>query len=160
MEFFGIIDALRDYCEDNSWFFIPGLQQYQNAVADLNVYENNDIIMIAFFRARPRFENAKCVGMTYQGSIALGSKRESVTVNDGTIEEPHTTTTLTESSLDETWEQKYDNRLKMLGQLLLSTVSSVACSNELEIQNANVEMIINKFDLNADFVEMTLDLIQ
>lgn len=137
---FDLIDILRDYCTLNDIFFIPGTDAYINAVADMNVYADSDLILIADFTSAPSFTGGRVTGNTYTGVLALGRKTE----------------TYTTSTLDETWEQKYDRRLKSLSQTLASLIGDIACENEFEISNVTFKLDINKFDLNADFVAATI----
>ena len=56
------------------------------------------------------------------------------------------------SSLDETFQQKYDRRLKDLGQILGIDIGSFTCAQELTAESINMAMEINQLDLNVDFV--------
>ena len=148
MEDFGLIDALRAYCQDNDIFFIPGTKAYVEAVADSNIYANNDLIMYAEFTASPTIEGGRVTSTIWNGAIALGRKREVKTINGVVVN--------TTSNLDETWEQKYDNRLKDLSIQLAEVLGEIQCSQELDITAATFKMEINQFDLNADFVSATV----
>lgn len=155
MDFFGLVDAIRDYCEEEGIFFIYGNDAYANALADANLYAANDLILIADFSCVPTITGGQVVSIRYSGLISLGMKTESVTT--GTA--PNTVTTITESTLDETPEQKYDRRLKYLSTQLASLIGELSCDNELEVSGLNFKFDLNKLDLNADFVAtpITLD---
>lgn len=136
MSLFSLPSDFRTYCKNKGYYFILGDDAYINAVNDSTVYENNKIIVIADLSFKPNIENNRTYSVSYSGTIAVGRKRESETV----------------SSLDETFEQKYDNRLQDLSELLMVILSDFACSNDIEINSVNARFDINKFDLNADFV--------
>ena len=63
---------------------------------------------------------------------------------------------MTESSLSETWEQKYSNRLLDLTSNLSDFISEFACSNDLAIGNVQLKYDLNKFDANIDFTAATI----
>lgn len=136
MSLYSLPSDFRTYCKNKGYYFILGDDAYINAVNDSTVYENNKIIVIADLSFKPNIENNRTYSVSYSGTIAVGRKRESETV----------------SSLDETFEQKYDNRLQDLSELLMVILSDFACSNDIEINSVNARFDINKFDLNADFV--------
>lgn len=142
MNKFDFIGVLRSYCTTNGIFFIMGENAYVNAVADANVYDSNDLILLADLRLAPSFGGAVVQSVTYSGLIALGRKRE---VNSETE-------TYTESSLDETYEQKYDRRLQELSEELCDILKEITCTNEGTINSLSMRYDINQFDLNADFV--------
>lgn len=144
MDNFGLVDAIRTYCTGKGYNFIYGSAQYANIMADWNTYSTNEIILVADFNCVPTYTNSKITELRYVGTIALGQKRE----------------TTTESSLDETPIQKYDRRLKSLSNLLTTILGDLSCQNELEIVNANMRYDLNSFDLNADFVAISLTFVQ
>lgn len=148
MDFFGLVDVIRDYCEDEGIFFIYGNDAYANALADANLYASNDLILIADFSCVPNITGGQVVSIRYSGLMSLGMKTESVTT--GTA--PNTVTTTTISTLDETPEQKYDRRLKYLSTQLASIIGELSCDNDLEVSGLNFRFDLNKLDLNADFV--------
>lgn len=145
---FEIIDILRNYCILNDIFFIPGNDAYVNAVADQSLYETNDLILIADFTASPKFATGTgvIVSNSYNGVLALGRKSEL----DNTISPVPEEETV--STLDETFEQKYDRRLKFLANKLTAIIGDIICENEMDILNCQFRLDINRFDLNADFV--------
>lgn len=141
MDFFGLVDAIRTYCTAEEIYFIYGNQAYSNALADLNSYADNDLILIADFSCVPVITAGTVVSLTYTGTMALGRKFEAAT----------------ESSLDETPIQKYDRRLKDLSEQLAAIIGEIACDNELEISGLNFRFDLNQFDLNADFVATSVN---
>lgn len=132
------IGYLKDYCTRNNIFFIPGPEDYQNAVADYSVYENYDLILCADLSLTPDFNEFGRV--SYNGTLALGRKRE-LTDYEQTV-----------SSLDETFEQKYERRLLALTQALFGLINEIQCNEDGEILSCSMSYAINRFDLNADFV--------
>jgi len=141
---FDIIGVLRTYAAAKGWVFLSGASWYQNYELSQATLTAGKIILAVDFEASPVIKNKKVLQVNYSGLMMLGEKRES----------------LTESSLDETYIQKYDARLLALMTLLASTIGDIACTNELDIQNLSFKVGLNKFDENADFVIGTLNLIQ
>jgi len=144
MEYFGLVDKLRDYCTDHNWVFIYGNDSFANALTDSHKYLANQKILVADFSCLPVIEGSKVQSMTYTGVMMLGQKCEAIT----------------KSTLDETPIQKYDNRLKELSQLLTIAIGQISCDNEMEVIGLNMKFDLNKFDLNADFVACSLNFIQ
>jgi len=140
MDFFGLVDAIRDYCTAEGIYFIYGNDAYSNALADSNTYAENDRILIADFTVNPVITGGQVVSMTYQGIMSLGQKFEDTTV----------------SSLEEKPIQKYDRRLKDLSTELAGIIAELSCDNELDVTNLSFRFDLNKFDLNADFVAAIL----
>lgn len=156
MQSFDILEKLRTYCVNEGIIFIPSISEsYVNSVIDWNEYENNDLIMFALFNAVHVFDNAKLIEIAYTGVIGLGRKCESELIEDDNGDY----TVETESTLDETPEQKYDRRLKYLANKLTQILSEIACENQYEIRNCNMRLEINKFDLNADFVACDITIV-
>lgn len=158
MQSFDILEKLRDYCKKEDIIFIPTISEsYVNSVIDWEAYANNDLIMFALFNAVHVFDNSKLVEIVYTGVIGLGRKCESELIEFE--DEKNNYTVETESTLDETPEQKYDRRLKYLANKLTKILSEVACENQYEIRNCNMRLEINKFDLNADFVACDITIV-
>ena len=156
MQSFDILEKLRTYCVTEGIIFIPSISEsYVNSVIDWNEYENNDLIMFALFNAVHVFDNSKLIEIAYTGVIGLGRKCESELIEDDNGDY----TVETESTLDETPEQKYDRRLKYLANKLTQILSEIACENQYEIRNCNMRLEINKFDLNADFVACDITIV-
>jgi hypothetical protein len=157
MDFFGLVDAIRDYCEDEGIFIIYGSQAYANAQADAESYSSNELILIADFSCVPTITGGQVVALRYSGVISLGQKTETVVTDPG--EETETSTT-TISNLDETPIQKYDRRLKYLSTKLAAIIGELSCDNELDVSGLNFRFDLNKLDLNADFVATPITLEQ
>ncbi|GEM_PF-1582880 len=158
MQSFDILEKLRDYCEKKDIIFIPTISEsYVNSVIDWEAYANNDLIMFALFNAVHVFDNSKLIEIVYTGVIGLGRKCESELIEFE--DEENNYTVETESTLDETPEQKYDRRLKYLANKLTEILSTIACENQYEIRNCNMRLEINKFDLNADFVACDITIV-
>lgn len=130
---------LEDYCDTNKIFFIPGSEDYQNAVADEDVYKDFDLILCSDLTLTPNFYEEDG-SVTYNGTLALGRKRE---ITDG--EE-------TVASLDETFKQKYARRLHDLITMLYNMINEIRCDADAEVLSCSMSYAINRFDLNADFI--------
>lgn len=147
MRTYDIVKALRSYCVTKGITFIPALtEDYINAVISRQYYEYNGLILVAMLNRQIRREGSNIIGVSFSGIIGLGQKRENI------VDEEDEVISETESSLDETFEQKYDRRLSELMFGLQDFISDFTCEQELEVLNENQRMEINKFDLNADFV--------
>lgn len=129
------IGYLKDYCKDNNIFFVAGPKDYQNAVLDKKIYDSYDMLLLVDLTFSPDFSD-EIGAVTYTGTFALGQKREENTV----------------SSLDETFQQKYDRRLLKLSEAIVSMFREMECTNDIEVQSWTGSYALNRFDLNADFV--------
>lgn len=141
-----LIGALRAYCDTNNIYFIPGPEAYQNAVMDYTVYANNDLILVADLQFRPVFSDNSLEEVVYQGTISLGRKRED---NNGIN---------TVSSLDETFEQKYDRRLSDLSVKITNILLNLQCEYDYTIDAVNMSYALNQYDLNADFISADIQI--
>jgi hypothetical protein len=68
----------------------------------------------------------------------------------------------TVSSVSETFQQKYDNRLKDLKELMITFLGTkLLCSNDIEVMTNNCKFIKNIFSVNVDGVncDLTIQLI-
>ena len=131
-----LIGILRDYCDREHLYFIPGPAAYQNAIMDQSVYAANELILVCDLQFSPVFGENSLNEVQYNGTIALGRKREVSTF----------------STLDETFEQKYDRRLMKLSNLLIELLLSLQCQHNFVIDSAQMSYSLNEYDLNADFV--------
>ncbi len=165
---YDLIGALKTYATANSMVFLYGDNFFQNYEATQHEYFNGQKILTAEFTCRPLFGKGNKVGqITYNGILALGQKFD----NDGTpavvddpltigVDESQVFNDGTSASLDETKYQKYTRRLLSLMQSLSTIISQFACTNQLEINNVNMKMDINKHDENIDFVACEITFIQ
>jgi len=144
MEYFGLIDKLRDYCTEHNWIFIYGNEAFANYSIDQNKIYPEQRVLVADFTCLPTIEGSKIQSMTYNGVMMLGQKKEYIT----------------DSNLNESPIQKYDTRLKELSQLLTMAIGQISCENEMEVSNLNLKYDLNKFDMNVDFVACSLNFIQ
>lgn len=144
MDNFGLVDALRTYCEEKGYAFYYGQDSYVNIETDLVGYSVDQKLLIADFNLIPTYAGAKITELRYTGTVLFGQKFEAET----------------ESNLDETPIQKFDRRLKTLSTLLTTVLTDIACENELDVINVNIRYDLNKFDLNADFVAASLTFVQ
>ena len=137
-----LIGILRDYCNREHLYFIPGSGAYQNAIMDQSVYAANDLILVCDLNFSPVFGENSLNDVQYNGTIALGRKRELQTF----------------STLDETFEQKYDRRLMELSNLLTELLLSLQCQHNFIIDSAQMSYNLNEYDLNADFVSSEIQI--
>ena len=137
-----LIGILRDYCDREHLYFIPGSAAYQNAIMDQSIYAANDLILVCDLQFSPVFGENSLDEVQYNGTIALGRKREVSTV----------------STLDENFEQKYDRRLKELSNLLTELLLSLQCEHNFVIDSARMSYSLNEYDLNADFVSSEIQI--
>ena len=137
-----LIGILRDYCNREHLYFIPGPAAYQNAIMDQSVYAANDLILVCDLQFSPVFGENSLDEVQYNGTIALGRKREVSTV----------------STLDENFEQKYDRRLLELSNLLTELLLSLQCEHQFIIDSAQMSYSLNEYDLNADFVSSEIQI--
>jgi hypothetical protein len=144
MEYFGLIDKIRDYCTEHNWIFIYGNDAFANFAIDQNKFYREQKVLVADFTCLPELAGSKIQAMTYNGIMMLGQKREA----------------LTTSNLNEYPIEKYDARLKELSQLLTLAIGQISCENEMEVSNLNLKYDLNKFDMNVDFVACSLNFIQ
>lgn len=158
MEYFGLIDKMKEYCETQNHVFIAGgndYKAYRNSLLDDNEYANGQLIVFAGFEMIPTLSMNQLNGLKYTGVVGVGRKCEEKTITEDDIdtEENEELKEYTVSNLDETYQQKYDRRLKSLATQLFIFCQLMACNNNLEITSMTMGEKINQYDLNADFVE-------
>lgn len=132
-----LIDVLEQYCNDNNIKFIFGTEDYQNLQADMETYDNGQLILLLDCSYSINVSSGQVTQYTYNTTLALGQKFDA----DGC-----------ESNLGELYIQKYHKRLKSLSDKLNELLGNVACLGDFIIDSFNVKYDINKFDLNADFI--------
>ena len=137
-----LIGILRDYCDREHLYFIPGPVAYRNAIMDQSVYASNDLILVCDLQFSPIYGENSLNEVQYNGTIALGRKREITSV----------------SSLDETFEQKYDRRLMELSNLITELLLSLQCEHNFTIDSVQMSYALNEYDLNADFVSSEIQI--
>ena len=137
-----LIGILRDYCDREHLYFIPGPAAYQNAIMDQSVYAVNELILVCDLQFSPVYGENSLNEVQYNGTISIGRKREGNSV----------------SSLDETFEQKYDRRLMELSNLMTELLLSLQCEHDFVIDSAQMSYSLNEYDLNADFVSAEIQI--
>lgn len=146
MDNFDLIGQLAAYAASHTMHFLSGAQFNQNYEASQEEYSNGQLVLTAEFDAAVAFSRGYAVGsITYTGVIALGRKFEEAD---------------TVASLDETFIQKYNNRLHDLMTLLTGVIADFACDNELSVEQCQFRMDLNKFDTNIDFIAASVTFIQ
>ncbi len=138
METFDILGSLASAAYANGWKFAAGDNFYQNMeLLDAELLPAELTLTCTSFNITPSIVNGRIMGARYESVILLGRK------TDATGEE---------ASLDETYIQKHNRRLKELMTLLAAFIADFACDNELDIVSFLLNTEINKFDTNIDFV--------
>lgn len=136
MDKFTIASTLKAYALSKGWKVLMGDRYHQNAQASKETYSVGEIVIAIFpFTSVIPRSRAAFGEVSYRSVILLGRKFE----------------TLTHANLDETYTQKFDNRLKELIPLLANSVKEFACSNELDYSGEIADEIDN-FDTDIDFV--------
>lgn len=157
MESFGLVDKFEEYCTAKGIQFLYGTNFYQNIESSEKEYANNQLVLGLDLNAFPSLSTAgSVIEIRYSGQILLGRKFELEVDED----DPEIIISETEASLDETYLQKYKNRLKDLSQLLTAIIITIQCENELETEAFEIRFDINKFDTNIDFVVANITFIQ
>ena len=144
MDSFDLVGELKTYAEENNMAFLYGDEFHRNYELTKNDILVDQLILGSDpFLAEPSItQSGKLESIIYRGLIMLGRKYEQST----------------KSSLDETYLQKYTNRLKELMQLLSTHLIAFCCDNELTIESSQFELIINSLDENVDFVVCSITL--
>ena len=137
MDRFDIVSALRTFATSKGWHFVFGNAEYVNT--NRHDYLVDECVLFCYIS--PQWENSKHGGavqnVSYRGWIMFGRKFESDT----------------HANLDETYEQKFDNRLLFLVETIANQMGVFACQNQLELSMTNTEWAINTFSDNIDFVQ-------
>jgi hypothetical protein len=141
MEAYGLIDKLSDYALAKGWLFFNGDNYYTNIDADVEIADNQFVLRVNLNAVPTRSGGNRTNTINYTGLIALGRKREVVSGQE-----------TTEASLDESFEQKYNRRLKEMINTLSSDMGEFACANGCQILTENYIYDVNQFDTNIDFV--------
>lgn len=137
------ISYLRNWCNSKGIYFAAGESDYINAYNDQNIFENLDLILCADLTLTPSFSDTGVSSVTYNGYISLGRKRE---------------TESQYSSIDETFLQKYDNRLKDLAEILVGFFGALQCEQEATINTCTLDYLLNHTDVNIDFVSASVSI--
>lgn len=143
MEKYGLITQLKAYADSIQIAWIYGDNFHRNIEATKQYINQGSLILGADpFIAVPKFTSyGKLESITYNGLLMLGIKD------------------IPKDTLDETYQQKYDNRLKDLMQLLSTHLISFSCDNSLTILSSQFELSINTYDENFDFVICSVSLL-
>lgn len=136
MDRFTITSAIEAAAAAKGWKVIIGPPSHQNYAANQETYTPNDLVLgIPPFITNISRSNQAFNEISYRGVLLLGRKFEDTTT----------------ANLDETYIQKYTNRLKELIPLLANFALEFACGNELE-HSGEIADEIDKFDTDIDFV--------
>ena len=140
MEFFDIIGEIKRYCEEVGFKFIYSFDSlYSNELLNEDFCQNEHVL-IADFKATPEEAAGKIISITYNCLVMLGRKVDYE---------------MTTANLDELPIEKYENRIKEMMLLLVSSLTSIACRNELTLNIGEIVFEQNVFDANIDFCTAT-----
>lgn len=134
---FDIYSTLRTYCNSKDIVFIAGSDEFANIDLSQKEITDHNYILVCDLDITPVVRSYAIQEYEYTGLIMLGRKFDP---------------TLTESSLDENFEQKWDNRLNELFSYLTNLMIDFTCVNGLSLELGKTDMILNKYDENVDFV--------
>ena len=144
MNNFELVETIRAYCTANGIIFKYGPREVMNVLLGNEAYEAGQLVLLCSFDDTPTIVNGVVQAIDYVGFLSLGRKCE----------------TTTSADLDETRIQKYDRRLSTLKQLLMSTITTIMCENELEVLGVTFEERVNETDENLDFIHTPITFIQ
>lgn len=138
MEQFGFIEAIKLAAENKGWKFYLGIDNYYENAVLKDEMANGDIALVVRSNATPTWSGLSTGDITYSNRVMIGRKFDP----DGLS-----------ASLDETYQQKYDRRLKDLETELDTFLKTFKCDNELDLgTHSGYQHGINLFDQNIDFV--------
>ena len=140
MEQFAFIDMLEAYAISKGWNFVLKFDDFYGNIEVQKDYDPGELVLTVDYQSIPVIQNGRVVGVTYVSLMALGRKFDADT---------------TGSSLDETYKQKYDRRLKDLEATLANSLAEFACDNQLDVTTTGINNDINVYDTNIDFVITT-----
>ena len=134
---FDLFDNFREYCKNNGILFILGGEEFQNSISAMRGLKPDQTMLAMEGTVSPTFNANQLTSVNYTLTIVYGRKCESKG---------------TKSSMQETFEQKYDNRLKDLMEQLTLILTSSVCEFGYEITAFNMTPQINHLDLNIDCI--------
>lgn len=136
MEQFDIIGAFNTYTASKGYHAVYGFNNFESNIATIRSYTTDEYCFIFDFKADPVWGNNIIQEIRYTCLLMLGRKSDLAG---------------TQSSLDETAQQKYDRRLNDLINGLALLIRDVACNNALLVESSPLSVDINVFDTNIDF---------
>lgn len=145
MQQFEFIDTLEAYAISKGWNFVLKFDDFYANIEAQKDYAPGELVLTVDYNSLPVINNGRVTSITYTSLMALGRCFDIDT---------------TKASLDETFRQKYDRRLKELESELANSIAEFACTNELEVSLTPMNSDINVYDTNIDFVITTATFIQ
>lgn len=139
LDFYG---KIKEYCKENKIYLCLGENEFANFLSDRKIYNAYDLIMCADLRLSPSYGDSGIENVVYSGIISLGRKKEE----------------MTQATMDEFFQQKYERRLKELTELLIAVFDEFVCSEEMEMLRCDISYRINSYDSNIDFVSANLSI--
>jgi len=143
MNVFELIKDLKDFCAAKPELkLILGDEPLQAMVANKIKVDPNDLIVMADFNATVDWSRNTVMAVRYSGVIALGAK------TDGN----------TQATIKETFDEKFDNRLEGLGEVLIQLLKDFCCAKEYQINSMRTILKLNRYAQNIDFVAAEIEL--
>ncbi len=131
----GAVNGIRTLAESLGYEFIYGTAEYVNAeLTHFKDIQTKDVIYLVPTQNAGSYLNGVLDISTVNSILGLGVK------NDGTYQ----------STLNETYEQKYDRRLANMETLLMTFIQILSCTDKYTMLSHRIFPEINKFDENID----------
>lgn len=143
-----LVKVFKDYATTAEYEFAYGRKDIQNweITANATLSAGESVLLLFPMIESGNIDNSIIHSWNVSTQLWLGRKFDTETVEEESVITGH-------SKLDETEEQKYDNRLKDLRDNLATYIKAVFCGeSELELTGARILREINQFDENLDFV--------
>lgn len=138
MDNFGLIAELKALATLKDWNFYLDINNYYTNAVVVDEQEQGVNSLIVKVTSTPKWSGLKTAEITYKCKIMLARKMDMSGQS---------------ATLDETYEQKYDRRLKDLETTLDEFLKVLICNNELSLSShSGYEHAINVFDMNIDAV--------
>ncbi|MCX8016248.1 MAG: hypothetical protein N2692_03070 [Patescibacteria group bacterium] len=131
-----IIEHIKAYATTKNYLPIIGTEYYQSLIGNKIIPSKNQIILLFDANVKIEVNRNKPQGYSYDVTFAVGRKFEDNT----------------HANLIENFEEKYNNRLKDLTDILTSSIIEFACAYGYELSDLTVLLQLNRFSQNIDFV--------
>ena len=142
---FALIEQLEAMAIAKGWHFVYKFDEFYANIETQREYADGAIVLTVDSRSRPIVTSGRITEVRYTTLLALGRKFDA----NGEV-----------ASLDETFHQKYDRRLRELESTLATAIAGFACTNQLDVSFSDFVFDINVYDTNIDFVTTTANFIQ
>lgn len=139
-----LFDKFREYCKSRDILFILGSEEYQNSITAMKGLKPDQLVLMMEGTVSPTFAAAEMTSVTYTLTIILGRKCESRGAK---------------SHMSETFDDKWNNRLRELMELFTTIVSGAVCDFGYEISAMSLTPQVNRLDLNIDCISGQVTLV-